>query len=49
MGTGWPDGRFGFDAFRIAAGKTWWVDDVRMRKAAIPEPVYQLGEEICDG
>jgi hypothetical protein len=49
MGTGSPDGRFGFDAYRIPAGTTWWVDDVRMRKAANPEPVVELGDEVCAG
>ena len=49
MGTGTPDGRFGFDAYMIPSGTAWWVDDVRMRKAANPEPVARLGDEVCDG
>jgi len=48
-GIGDPWAVFDFYAYRIPTGTTWWVDDVRLRKAANPEPAVSLGEEVCGG
>jgi len=47
MGSQLTSGSVGFRIYRIPTGATWWIDDVRARKATDPEPSYQLGSEQC--
>ena len=52
--SGWHDmggrlgsGTVGFRAWQVPSGVTWWIDDVRVRKAADPEPRASVGSEVC--